>query len=149
VYVGSLGKGMCAPAIDVTTSDRTPTASMFVFCNRRNEITRLAGRRTKIRAARALEDAPTIVSSRRHNVNLFLRVLSDITRIQLAGLSIEREAPRIPQAKGKDFSAPHSRAKKWVAGRRGVRHGGTLRMVYVDTQDLAEQILRVLRSIVR
>src|SRR5262249_35066474 len=89
---------------------------------------------------RAFESVPTEVRAGlfagREAVDLLPRALPDVGDPQVAGLGVEREAPRVPQPVHPDLGPATARHER-VVGRDRVRQRAARRGV--DAQDLAEQ----------
>src|SRR5437879_3472939 len=95
-----------------------------------------------------LPQRPTVVrapcESCSLEVDLLPRVLADVSDVEVAGRSIEAEAPGVAKTVSPDFT-PSARAKVWVAGRNRVPP----RRAHVDSKHLAEQSCEALAIALR
>ncbi len=115
-----------------------------------DEVRRRAWRvRRQPGAAVALDHAPAEVGAGgmrpREEVDFLLRILSDVADVEVAGHPIEAESPRIAQPQRPDLRPAQARGRERVV--RGIRVGR--RVVDVDAQHLAEQLVRILRAVAR
>src|SRR5574342_608339 len=95
---------------------------------------------------RALQYAPTVVltaqAGGRLVVHLFPRVLPDIPDVQVAGLPVEGETPRVAQPQRPNLGPVADGLSIWIGRGNGVRH--RISGLDVETQEFAQQDVGVL-----
>src|SRR4030095_1536106 len=91
-----------------------------------------------------LEPIPAMVFAAMDDVHFLDAILPDISQPQIAGETIEAEAPRIAKTVGPDFRLHAGLATKRIVGGNGIRRAG-LRVIHVNAQQFSEQELQVLR----
>src|SRR5205823_4155265 len=123
---------------------------MRVFDDRWRQRCRAAGRTaTQSSATRSFHDMPTEIGtgagSRWYEINFFDHVLPDVRDVEIAGLPVEGDAPRIAQT-----VRPHLGSSGNAVRKRVVR-GDRVRSAEVDVeaQQFPQPFERVLRAIVR
>ncbi len=110
---------------------------MRVLEDRKGQTGHVAARR--VVAVRRLHDVPAVVRAARDEVDLLILILPHVAEPERAGLRVEREAPRVPQAVGPDLAAPAAGGER-VVGRDAIPRA----VAYVDAQQLGEQHVLVL-----
>src|SRR5256886_15162762 len=103
--------------------------------------------RVRVVAVRPFHDPPAVVQAalaRRLDVHLLPGVLAHVPGVQQATRRIKGEAPRISQTQGPDLGGATARCKR-IVRRNGIR----VAVVHVDPQQLAEQRVGVLRTVLR
>ena len=107
------------------------------------------GRAVLLKLVERLANVPAVVPALGDEVDLFPLVLPDICRPQLTGLAVDAHAPNVSQTVGPDFLARVVLA----IGERIVGRDAVLQVaaaaVDVNAQDFAEQVVEVLRVVVR
>ena len=99
-------------------------------------------------ADRAFPDSPAIVAAEGHDVDLLARALAHVADVELArSAAVEGEAPWVAHANGEDLVAPGRRAEERIARWRRIGRLAAVRKIHVDAQDLAEQLVDVLRTV--
>src|SRR3989442_992055 len=103
--------------------------------------------RVRVVAVRPLHDPPGVIQAAlacRLHVHFFPGVLADIRDVEQAARGVEGEAPRIPQTHGPDLRSTAARCERIVRG-NGIR----IAVIHVDPQQLAEQRVGVLCTVLR
>src|SRR4051794_36707404 len=91
-------------------------------------------------------DSASRAAGRRGDIDFFKLFLSHVGDIEIARLAVKTEAPGIAQTEAPDFPTLAAVTCKWI-GRRNTIGRCTLR--HVDAQQLAQQLIAVLRPIGR
>ena len=119
---------------------------MIVFNHRRNQALRAA--RQRLETAASLFQVPSVVfaaaACRRLKVHLFVLYMACIWNVKITGQLVKSKAPGIAQTQRPNFAAMAVNVRKRIAGRNAVR---SVVRLHIDTQDLAQQRARVLRTI--
>src|SRR6266567_153825 len=103
--------------------------------------------RVRVVAVRPFHDPPAVIQTapaRRLDVHLLPTVLAHVPDVEQAARRIEGEAPRISQTQGPDLGGATARRKR-IVHRNGIR----VAVIHVDPQQLAEQRVGVLRTVLR
>src|SRR5712691_8683518 len=111
--------------------------AVLVLDDRRRQAGRVAARR--VVAVHGFHHVPAEVGALRHEVDLLIRVLANVSEPERSRLRVEREAPGIAQPVRPDFATPatsRERVVGWDAIARAVAH--------VDSQELREERVAVL-----
>jgi hypothetical protein len=150
VDVAAEKRGQSRIANDVTAGDRAAPAGVRVLPSRLHMV-----RWQRVALSVGSEDVAALVAApaevhaparvrRRCEVDLLPVVLTDVGEREVAGLPIEREAPRVPESVSPDLVAAGNAYEGIVGGDRvGLSVGAELG---IDPQELAAQVLEVLRT---
>ena len=112
----------------------------------KHEAGRIAEARIVAGAARALPDPPAVVAAEGDDVDLLDRALAHVAGVEVAGAAVEGEPPRVAEAVGVDLVRPGVAPKNGLLG--GEEYGtGPFRSIHVDAENLAEQLVDVLRAV--
>lgn len=89
---------------------------------------------------RAFESVPAVIAAFDDDIDFFPIVLSDVTNPEIAGFTVEREAPGVTESICVNFgSLVAGRVGKWIVGRDAVVEvAGVGRVVDIDAKDRTE-----------
>ncbi len=97
-----------------------------------------------------LHDPPTVILAAETRGRLkiyFLKItLADVGDEEIIGLTVEGKAPGVSHPQSPDFRSKSRRSDEGIARGHGVCRGTS--RLDIDTQDLSEQVVTVLRAII-